>query len=229
LQGSSDVTGALFGSQGNLISHLYTEFTRQPMVFDRCQVRLDSFYAQGGSITNKYPQVIQTSFGAVVDGQGCAASGSDWFDNRIVANNSVIRGSIGVGAVNGSISSLTSSTWTKNNGSGAGVNSYFSLNTTGQTQTLYTCPKRIGAVLVCCTVLRDGIAVRYGTWTVYFVQSGLATVVADPGNVLNATITVSGSDIVYTMTESLAHIVTANVIPLGLLGQTRDNGLYEVL
>lgn len=229
LQGSDDAVGDRFGSQGNLISNYYGEFTRQPLVLDRCQVRLDSFYIQGGPSSNKYPQGLLIRYNSIIDGQGCAASGSDWFDNRIVASDSIIRGPIGAGAVYGNISSLTNSTWTQANGSGVGLNVYFSLNTTGQTKTLYTCPKRIGAVMVHCTVIRDGSDVRYGTWTVYFYQSGVSAVIADPGNLISATITVSGSDIVYTMSESLSHGVTAHVLPLALLGQVRDNGIYEVL
>jgi hypothetical protein len=228
LQGQADVTGSRLGAQGNLISHYYAEFTRQPLIIDRCQVRLDSFFIQGGPFADKFPQSIKAINNAVINAQGCAASGQDWFDFQILATDSTVRGEIGVVAVSGAVSSLTNASWFRNNSSGAGVNSYFSLNTSGQTQTLFTCPRRIGAVMVTCTVLRDAFQSRYGTWTVYFLQSGLNDVVADPGNNINATITVSGSDIIYTTNESLTHSVTANVVPLTLLGQTRTTGLYDV-
>lgn len=228
LQGSASATGSRFGSQSNIISNYYSEFTRQPLIFDRSQVRLDSFFAQGGSSGDKYPQVIRAINGAEVNGDGCAASGSDWFNYRVNAVDSTLYGDIGVGSVSGNVSSLTDSTWYKNSGSGTGTNLTFTLTGSGLTQTLYTIPRRIGAVEVVCTVLRDGSAIRYGRWTVYFWQSGISQVVADPGNVLAATITLSGSDIIYTTTESLSHSVVAHVIPLALLGQTRSTGLYDV-
>lgn len=228
LQGSADAVGSTFGAQGNVISHYYAEFTRQPMIFERCQVRLSSFYVQGGDVGAKYPQAIKASYGAIIRGQDCAASGSDWFDYQVVANNSTLLGEVGVGATPGNASSLTSSTWYRGDGSGAGVNVRFGLTGLGLTQTLYTMPNRIGAVQVVCTVLRDGSAIRYGTWTVYFHQSGFSAAIADSGNSLAATVTVSGSDIVYTTTEALSHDVNCHVIPLALLGQTRNTGLYLV-
>lgn len=227
LQGGFN-TADRFGAQGNHIVNYYSEFTRQAIVADSSQFKISSFYIQGGASSDKYPQPIKAINGSIADGVGCAASGTDWFDNRIVAIDSTLYGEIGVGSSNGSLSSLTNSKWFRNVGSGVGVNLDISLTGDGATATLYNIGKRLGAIQVTMTMLQDGYLMRQGTWTVHFWQSGTSSVVASPTNNIGGNITVVGSDIVYTSTSTVQQLAKVEVIPLALLGQTRDTGLYIV-
>jgi len=225
LQGGEDSPGSRFGSQGNLISHFYAEETRQAIVVSRAAVRISSFFIQGGQSGDRYPQPIKVINTGSVNGIGCATSGSDFFDNRLVVDStSRVDGAIATGASSGNVSDIDGNYFPV---AQVSSNQYFTLTGSGLTRTLFTVPRRVGAVRVICTVLRDGSAIRYGSWTVYFYQSGIGAVVADSENSINATLTLSGSDVVYTTTDALEQRVIAHVVPLAYFGNTRSTGLFN--
>lgn len=214
LQGSGLGTGgaSTFGATSNNIIQLYAEYTRQPIVMENSRASLGAFYVQGGSSSNKFPQAIKITGGSI-DSRGATVSGTDWFDYRMVAQDTTILGDPTAGTtafepdlVNGF--SLTNTKWYRN---GVGVGDNFNMTVTG-TQTIDVMRLRNRSLYtVKIMEIYDGSSIRTASFDVYFWVNGTARVVGHPDNSTQITCNINANRLEIGVSGSLAHNIIMNV------------------
>ena len=214
LQNSGNGTST-FGAQGNNIVNYYAEATRQPMVFEYVRIALSAFFAQGGTSVDPYPQVIKVTGGAV-NALGCSASGSDWFSNHLVLTDCWVLGDVQVGAVYGSVSSVTNSVWQQKIGAPA---KNFNLTHRGAATTAIETLAKLSTYTVVVGALSDGYSVKSAQFEVYHYQGGYSRVMAHPSNAADITCTVSGDTLNLNTTGTTTYVLHGTVIRNNALGQ----------
>ena len=204
-----------YGSQGNNIVSYYTEATRQPMVFEYVKVALSAFFAQGGTTEDPYPQVIKVT-GGEVNALGCSASGADWFTKHLVLTNCRVLGDVQVGAVNGSVSSVTNSVWQQKITTPA---KNFNLNHSGAATTAIETLANRSTYTVVVGGLNDGYIVKSAQFEVFHFRGGYTRVMAHPNNSPDITCTVSGDTLNLNTTGTATYLIHGTVIRNNALGQ----------